>query len=100
MSRVTLALAVGAMAALVSFSAESAGTNHMGLPIAPNGGKTSLHQWGGVDDAFAVNPDADVDPPAPQKGGKPSARAQSQDDQDSDDDDGPDADHVDEVLAV
>jgi hypothetical protein len=100
MSRVTFALAVGAMAALVSLSAEAAGTNHMGIPIAPGGGKTSLHQWGGVDDAFAVNPDADDEAALPQKGSKPSAMTQSHDDQDSDDDDGPDTDHVDELLAV
>jgi len=101
MSRVMFALAVGAMAALVSLSAEAAGTNHMGIPIAPGGGKTSLHQWGGIDDAFAVNPDGDADAPAPQKAGRPSAMAQSQDDQDSaDGDDDPDSDHGDEVLAI
>jgi len=100
MSRVTFALAVGAVAAFVSLSAEAAGTNHMGIPIAPGGGKTSLHQWGGVDDAFAVNPDGEADAVAPQKAGKPSGMAQSQDDQDSDDGDDPDAGHGDEVLAV
>jgi len=101
MSRLAIALAAGALAVSVSLpvSADVA-TNHMGIPIAPNGGKASLHQWGGVDDAFAVNPDGDEAAVAPRKAGAPSAMARSHDDQDSDDGDDPDADTVDEVLAI
>ena len=101
MSRVALVLAVGALAAMVSVSASALepAVNHLGIPIAPQGGNTSIHQWGGVDDAFAVNPDGNDTPVRAHH--HPSALAQNQDDQDRDNDPGdPDPDHSDEVLGI
>lgn len=102
MSRLAFALAPGALAAVLSLPAFAAQvhTNHLGIPIAPNAGNKSLHQWGGVDDAFAVNPDAGETSVTPQKGRMPDTMAQNQDDQDQDGDDDPDTDHTDEVLAI
>jgi len=99
MSRVALTLAAGTLAALVSVpaSAAEAAVNQFGLPIAPQGGKASIHQWGGVDDAFAVNPDGDQAPMRPHHHAGPLA--QSQDDQ-GDDPGDPDPDHADEVLPI
>ncbi len=104
MSRLAIALAAGAAAIVFSVSAMAAGTptNHMGIPIAPGGGTTSLHQWGGIDDAFAVNPDGDEAAAVPNKGAKPGPMAQSQGDESSggDDSDDPGVDPGDEVLAI
>ena len=101
MSRVAFVLAAGALAAMMSIpaSAMERAVNHLGIPIAPQGGNASIHQWGGVDDAFAVNPDGDE---APVRGHRhPSALAQNQDDQDQDNDPGdPDPDHFDEVIGI
>jgi hypothetical protein len=93
-----IALAAGSMAALFSVSALAAVPHtQMGIPIAPNAGKASEKQWGGVDDAFAVNPDGNVVVAAPSRG---QAMMQDQDDRDSDSDDDPDPDHADEVLPI
>ena len=97
MSRIAFALASGALAALVSLSVSAApAVTKNGLPVAPNGGKTSIHQWGGIDDAFAVSPDGD-EAAGPSKAA-PITR--SQDDADDDDPGDPDADHDSEVLAI
>ena len=99
MSRVVLALAAGGMAALFSLSASAAmPRTQMGIPIAPNGGKASERQWGGVDVAFAVNPDGGSEATLPSR--HRSAITQDQEDRDSDADDGPDTDHEDEVLPI
>lgn len=97
MSRVSVLLAAAAVAALVvPASAAELPTNAFGLPVAPQGGKASIHQWGGLDDKFAVNPDGDEAPArAPHHAG---AMAQSQDD--ANDPDDPDTDHGDEVLPI
>lgn len=99
MSRVAFVLAAGALAAIVSVPASAAGfpVNQFGLPIAPQGGNTSIHQWGGMDDAFAVNPDGAPAPVRPHPGVGPLA--QNQDDEDNDPG-APDPDHVDEVLEI
>lgn len=98
MSRIAFALVSGAVFALISLPASAAqivGKN--GMPIAPNGGKASIHQWGGTDDTFAVSPDGDVDAPVSKKAGP---MAQSQGDADDDDPGDPDGDHEAEVLAI
>ena len=97
MSRVSTWLAAAAVAMLVvPASAGESPVNNFGLPIAPHGGKTSIHQWGGVDDKFAVNPDGDSAPaPAPRSAA--GAMAQSQDEGDDPDDPGA---NEDEVLAI
>ena len=100
MSRIAVALAAGVLAAsfaVPTFAAEPAADNS-GIPIAPQGGNASVHQWGGVDDAFAVNPDGD-EAPAPGKH-KVSPLAQNQDDSDDNDPGGPDPDHFDEILPI
>ncbi|MFL5237478.1 MAG: hypothetical protein ACJ8EL_07720 [Rhizomicrobium sp.] len=100
MSRVLAALAAGALAAsfaTFAFAAEHP-TNSFGIPIAPQGGTASIHQWGGVDDRFAVNPDGDSAPARPHQ--KPSALASDQDDGNADDPGDPDPDHFDEVLPI
>jgi hypothetical protein len=99
MSRVVLALAAGGMAALFSLSALAAmPLAKNGIPIAPNGGNASVKQWGGVDDAFAVNPDGDADAAIPPR--HHSAITEDQSSQDSDSDGDPDADHDGEVLPI
>ena len=99
MSRVVFVLAVGAMAASIALpvlAAEPA-MNSFGFAVAPQGGNASIHQWGGVDDMFAVNPDGEEAPsPASRKA---SPLAQNQDDAQNDPGD-PDPDHVDEVLPI
>jgi hypothetical protein len=98
MSRVAFALVAATSAALfvVPASAGQPANSPFGLPIAPNAGKASIHQWGGIDDAFAVNPDGDEAPArAPHK---VAPMAQSQDDQVGDDPGDPDTDHADEIL--
>lgn len=99
MSRVAFALAAGALA--VSFalpvSAAAPAVNAFGLPIAPQGGNASIHQWGGIDDSFAVNPDGDEAPVKAHKNA--SALAQNQDDTD-DGDPGDPGPAVDEVLPI
>jgi hypothetical protein len=99
MSRVAFVLAAGTLAAMVGIpaSAGEPAVNQFGIPIAPQGGNASIHQWGGVDDAFAVNPDGD-DAPARQHH-HAGPLAQNQDDQDNDPGD-PDPDHLDEVLSI
>jgi hypothetical protein len=99
MSRVAFVFAAGALAALVGgpVAAAEPAVNQFGLPIAPQGGKASIHQWGGLDDAFAVNPDGDQTPVRPHRHAGPLA--QSHDDQDDDPGD-PDPDHGDEVLPI
>jgi hypothetical protein len=100
MSRVALALAASVLAAsfsLPAFAAELA-VNTFGIPIAPRGGTASIHQWGGVDDAFAVNPDGG-EAPAPSKHSM-APLAQNQDDSDDNDPGGPDPDHFDEILQI
>src|ERR1051326_7966922 len=99
MSRVAVLLAAGILAATVSGPASVAepAVNQFGLPIAPQGGNASIHQWGGVDDGFAVNPDGDEAPVRPHR--HVGALAQDQDDQDNDPGD-PDPDHFDEDLAI
>jgi hypothetical protein len=101
MSRVVFVLAAGTLAAMISIPASAAepAINHLGLPIAPQGGNASIHQWGGVDDSFAVNPDGDEAPVRAHHRFGPLA--QNQDDQDEDNDPGdPDPDHADEVLGI
>jgi hypothetical protein len=100
MSRVAVALTAGVLVAsfaVAAFAAESA-TGNFGIPVAPQGGNASIHQWGGMDDPFAVNPDGD-DAPAPGKH-KLSPLAQNQDDSDDNDPGDPDPDHFDEVLPI
>jgi len=83
---------------LVPASAEPV-VSTFGLPIAPNGGNASLHQWGALDDAFAVNPDGDEAPVKPSKHFAPMA--QDQGDQAGDDDPGdPGVDLDNEILAI
>jgi hypothetical protein len=102
MSRVALVFAASALAATVAgpaFAGEPA-LNSFGLPIAPQGGNTSIHQWGGIDDTFAVNPDGDEAPVRPHHG-HANALAQNQDDDaDGDDPGDPDADHENEILPI
>ncbi|HEY1961440.1 MAG TPA: hypothetical protein VGG69_03390 [Rhizomicrobium sp.] len=97
MSRLSILLAAAAVAAVVvPASAAEPPTNAFGLAVAPQGGKASLHQWGGLDDNFAVNPDGAAAPvPAPHGA---AAMAQSQDD--SNDPDDPDTAHDDDVYAI
>lgn len=100
MSRVAFAL-MAAMSAALFVGPASAGqpapaSSPFGLPIAPNAGKASIHQWGGLDDAFAVNPDGDEAPARTPH--KVAPMAQSQDDQVGDDPGDPDTDHADEIL--
>ena len=99
MSRALVVLAAGALAAsfTCAFAAEHA-TNSFGIPIAPQGGNASIHQWGGIDDGFAVNPDGDSAPARPH--GKSSSLASDQDDANDSDPGDPDADHFDEVLPI
>ena len=100
MSRVPVVLAAGIVAAsfvTFAFAAEQA-TNSFGIPIAPQGGNASIHQWGGVDDGFAVNPDGDSAPARPH--GKSSSLASDQDNANDGDPGDPDADHLDEVLPI
>jgi hypothetical protein len=99
MSRVASLLAAASLAAAFAAPAfADPASNNLGLPIAPNGGKASIHQWGGIDDAFAVNPDGDE---APAKNARSSAPlAQNQDDEDGADADDPGADQTDEVLPI
>jgi len=99
MLRVMAALVAGSLAALISVSASAnQPKTFMGFPIAPNGGKASEKTWGGVDDAFAVNPDGDTEEAQPSRHAGISHDQADQDDQDGDD--GPDTDHVDEVLPI
>jgi hypothetical protein len=102
MSRVAFVLAAGALAAMVSVPASAAepAVNHLGLPIAPQGGKASVHQWGGVDDVFAVNPDGGEAPMRAHHRFGPLAHEQDDQDQDQDDPGDPDPDHADEILAI
>jgi hypothetical protein len=99
MSRVlfVLAAALAASVALPASAMETA-VNTFGLPIAPQGGNASIHQWGGLDDSFAVNPDGDQAPAHANR--KASPLAQNQDDQDDNDPGDPDPDHFDEVLPI
>ena len=99
MSRVAFVLAAASMAAMIvpAFAAEPA-SSAFGLPIAPNGGKASIHQWGGIDDPFAVNPDGDDAAAKPARSFSPMAQDQSA--EDSDDPGDPDTDHFDEVLPI
>jgi hypothetical protein len=99
MSRVAFVLVAGTLAAIVSVPASAAepAVGRFGIPIAPQGGNASIHQWGGVDDAFAVSPDGDQVPARPHRHLGPLA--QNQDDADNDPGD-PDPDHVDEVLGI
>ena len=101
MTRVAFVLAAGALAvtmALPAFAAEPP-LNAFGLPIAPQGGKTSIHQWGGVDDAFAVSPDGD-EAPVRSHHGRADALAENQDDPDDDIPGDPDTDHENEILPI
>jgi hypothetical protein len=102
MSRVAFVVAAGALAAVVAFPACAAepAVNSFGLPISPQGGNASIHQWGGVDDKFAVNPDGDEAPAL--KSHAMSGMAKNQDDSDADANDpgDPDPDHFDEILAI
>ena len=104
MSRVAFVLAAASLAALTgrvsAATAPEPQVNAFGSPLAPQGGNTSIHQWGGVDDKFAVNPDGD-EAPAP-RGHAMSPMAKDQDDSDADANDpgDPDPDHFDEVLPI
>jgi hypothetical protein len=100
MSRVAFLLAAASLAAMiVPASAGEPALTSSGLPIAPNGGKASLHQWGALDDAFAVNPDGDVAPAKPTQHFAPMA--QDQGDHAGDDDAGdPGVDFDNEILAI
>jgi len=100
MSRVVFALAAGTLAAFFSLpvSAAQPSVNSFGLPVAPQGGNASIHQWGGVDDSFAVNPDGD-EAPARSHHHAPSALAQNQQDSDDDDPGDPGPDDL-EVLPI
>jgi hypothetical protein len=102
MSRVAFVLAAGVLAAMVSVPASAAqpAVNHLGIPIAPEGGNASVHQWGGVDDAFAVNPDGDEAPVRAHRQFGPLAHDQDDQEQDQDDPGDPDTDHSDEILAI
>lgn len=99
MSRVAFVFAVIAVAAMVTpAAADESAVSSSGLPIAPNGGKASIHQWGAIDDAFAVNPDGES---APAKSAHSlSPTAQGQDAPDSNDPGDPDPDHFGEILAI
>ena len=97
MSRVAFVLAAASLAAMiVPATAGEPTATALGLPIAPNGGNASIHQWGGIDDSFAVNPDGDAAPAKTSH--KFAPMAQDGDDQDSDDPGDPDTDHAGEVL--
>ena len=99
MSRVAFVLAAASMAAMiVPAFATDLDTSAFGLPIAPNGGNASIHQWGAIDDAFAVNPDGDDVPAKPSHKVSPMAQDQSAEDDDGPDD--PDTDHSGEVLPM
>jgi hypothetical protein len=99
MSRVVFALAAAVVAALlVPAVAGEPMASAFGLPIAPNGGEASLHQWGALDDAFAVNPDGDDAPTKTSH--KFAPMAQDEEDQQSDDPGDPDSDHTGEVLPI
>lgn len=95
MSRIAFVFAVITVAAMATpAAADEFAVSSLGLPIAPNGGKASIHQWGAMDDAFAVNPDGES---APAKSAHSlSPTAQDQDAQDGD----PDPDHFGEILAI
>jgi len=100
MSRVLVVLAAGTLAASFvtsAFAAERA-ENSFGIPIAPQGGSASIHQWGGIDDGFAVNPDGDSAPAQPHP--KSSSLASDQDEANAGDPGDPDPDHFDEVLPI
>lgn len=100
MSRILcmVATAVTAVLVVLPASAETA-VNTFGIPVAPNGGNASIHQWGGVDDSFAVNPDAEDAPVrAPRKSASPLAKDQQ--DADSGAPDDPDSDHFGEILTI
>ena len=100
MSRVALALAAG-MVALFSVSAMAADPKlQMGIPVSPNGGTTSIHQWGGVDDAFSVDPDGGPKSDRPSQHAAPMAHNQDDQDSDGDGDGDPGMDHSDEVLSI
>ena len=99
MSRTALALAAG-VAALFSVSAMAAAPKlQMGIPVAPNGGNASIDQWGGIDDAFAVDPDGGAKAAPSAHNHAPMAHNQGDENSDGDDD-GPDTDHSDEVLRI
>jgi hypothetical protein len=103
MSRVAFVLAAASLAAAIAspvLAAEPV-TNTFGMPIAPRGGNVSIHQWGGVDDKFAVNPDGDTAlSPAP-KAMSPTNGVDDEADADSNDQDGdPGTDHSDEILLI
>jgi hypothetical protein len=86
-----------AVSIVLPVSAAEPALNSFGFAVAPQGGNASIHQWGGVDDSFAVNPDGEP-APAPSNG-KAASLAQNQDDAQNDPGD-PDADHTDEVLPI
>jgi hypothetical protein len=98
MSRVAFLAAAMVAALVVPAAADESVASGFGLPIAPNGGKASIHQWGALDDAFAVNPDGDDAPAKPTH--KFAPMVQDQEDQSGDDPGDPDPDHAGEVLPV
>jgi len=97
MSRIALA----AVAAVLLSGSVAVAEPHsqMGMAISPNGGNASIHQWGGIDDAFSVNPDGDANADAKPHGA--ASMAHNQDDNSGDDGDGdPGTDHSDEILRI
>lgn len=104
MSRVAFVLAAASLAAMIGPVSAAAPAepqvNSFGVPVAPQGGNTSIHQWGGVDDQFAVNPDGGA-PPAPQsRAMSPMTQSQDEADADANDPGDPDPDHFGEILAI
>jgi hypothetical protein len=103
MSRVAFVLAAASLAATIAspvFAAEPV-MNAFGIPIAPRGGNVSIHQWGGVDDQFAVNPDGDAAPAPAAQPMSPANGADDEADADSNNQGGdPGTDHSDEILLI
>ncbi|MBV9570673.1 MAG: hypothetical protein JO056_05475 [Alphaproteobacteria bacterium] len=99
MSRFACMLAAVLAAAIVWPASAEPTMNAFGIPVAPNGGSTSIHQWGGIDDVFAVDPDGgEAQSHASHKSASPLAKDQQ--DSDSGDSDEPDADHIGEILPI
>jgi hypothetical protein len=96
MSRVAFLAAAMVVAMAVPAAADESAASAFGLPIAPNGGNASIHQWGALDDSFAVNPDGDEVPA--KSAHKFAPMAQDQEAQEGDDSGDPDSEHAGEVL--
>ena len=100
MPRIALLVASAALVAGFSNFTWAAGvaTNHLNIPVAPNGGNKSIEQWGGIDDKFAVSPDGDETPN--RQAHKTSPLASNQDGVDDNDPGDPDPDRNLEILPI